>query len=125
MTAGCGSLEQRSGPGMYVRRASAVTSGVQLNFARAVYLICDDAKGDVYVPCRTSIQKITIATGKVELIAGHPDKWGAVDGIGSAARFRGMKGIAIDPAGARLFVCDKHSNTIRQITLSSGASLES
>jgi hypothetical protein len=73
------------------------------------------------VSCRTSIRKITIATGKVDLIAGHLAERGTSDGVGSAARFWSAVGIAIDNADARLFVCDYSGHSIRQVTLSSGA----
>ena len=40
---------------------------------------------------------------------------GAQDGLGSAARFRGLSGITIDAAG-NLYVADSHNNRIRKVT---------
>jgi hypothetical protein len=47
---------------------------------------------------------MVLATNKVTTIAGKPDELGAVDGVGSAARFAGLKGLATD--GHAIFACD-------------------
>jgi len=62
-----------------------------------------------------TIRKIEIATGKVTTIAGKPGKKGAVDGIGSAARFNFPHGIATD--GKNLYVADFGNGTIRKVVI--------
>jgi hypothetical protein len=52
----------------------------------------------------SAIRKLVLATNKVTTLAGKADTLGAVDGVGSAARFAGLKGIATD--GHALFACD-------------------
>jgi hypothetical protein len=47
--------------------------------------------------------------------AGQPGGWGNTDGTGSAARFHGIRGIAVDSAG-NLFVADQGNCTIRKVT---------
>ena len=49
------------------------------------------------------------------LLAGHVGGPGNVNGTGSAARFEGMAGVAVDAAG-NAYVADKGDQTIRKIT---------
>lgn len=60
------------------------------------------------------IQKIT-PTGVVTTMAGLAGVSGSADGIGSAARFRSLMGIAVDAAG-NLYASDMDDNTIRKVT---------
>lgn len=71
-----------------------------------------DGAGNVYVSdfSNNTIRKITPA-GVVTTIGGVAS--GAVDGIGSAARFRNPCGIAVDAAGA-LYIADALNHTIRK-----------
>src|SRR6185369_15366168 len=61
-----------------------------------------------------TIRKIT-PTGLVTTFAGAAEKFGSVDGTGSAARFDYPQGIAVDSAG-NLYVADLNNCTIRKIT---------
>jgi sugar lactone lactonase YvrE len=60
------------------------------------------------------IRKIT-SGGGVTTLAGSPENWGTDDGVGSAARFNGPVGVAVDDQG-NLFVSDSWNHAIRKIT---------
>lgn len=70
-----------------------------------------------------TIRRIDILTGTVSTLAGSPGPLGAdvgsIDGVGTAARFNQPSGITTD--GTNLYVTDLYQNTIRKITISSGA----
>ena len=72
--------------------------------------------GNVYVADigNNTIRKITPA-GAVSTLAGLAGSPGSVDGIGSAARFSGPRGVAVDTAG-NVYVADFGNSTIRKIT---------
>lgn len=63
-----------------------------------------------------TIRQIVISTGAVTTLAGTPGASGSADGIGAAARFNDVRGIATD--GANLYVVDAGKNTIRKIVIS-------
>jgi len=75
-----------------------------------------DAAGNIFVADSTAstIRKITPA-GVVSTIAGLAGTSGSADGTGSAARFKGQWGVAVDAAG-NVFVADTGNHTIRKIT---------
>ena len=75
-----------------------------------------DAAGNVYVAdfSSSTIRKITPA-GVVTTLAGLADNYGSADGTGSAARFLGPLGVAVD-AGGNVYVADNNNHTIRKIT---------
>jgi hypothetical protein len=83
--------------------------------------IAVDATGNLYVAdtLNHTIRKITSA-GVVTTIAGVAGASGAVDATGSAARFHGPQGLALD-ASNNLFVADTNNDAIRRIVTSSGA----
>jgi sugar lactone lactonase YvrE len=62
------------------------------------------------------IRKVT-ADGLVTTLAGTAGVGGSADGTGSAARFDGPDGIAVDGSG-NLYVADAFNNTIRKVTTS-------
>lgn len=78
--------------------------------------IAVDAAGTVYVADtrNNAIRKVSPA-GTVSLLAGAPVMVGYDDGVGAAARFFFLEGIAADSAG-NLYVADFFACTIRKIT---------
>ena len=83
----------------------------QFNNAVAV---ATDASGNVYVADGLTIRKIS-TDRIVSTLAGNPNASGFTDGTGSAARFSGASGVAVDGAG-NVYVADQSNSTIRKIT---------
>ena len=83
--------------------------------------IVADATGNLYVAdtLNDTIRKVTSA-GAVTTIAGVAGSNGFADGAGSAARFHGPQGLALDFSG-NLFVADTNNNAIRKVVTASGA----
>ena len=75
-----------------------------------------DCTGNVYVADwnNGTVRKITGA-GVVTTLAGTAGMLGSTDGTGTAARFYGPAGVAVDAAGT-LYVADLRANNIRKIT---------
>ena len=75
-----------------------------------------DAAGNKYVADfnNNTIRKITPG-GMVQTLAGLAGTTGSANGTGSAARFNGPRGLAVDGAG-NVFVADTENHTIRKIT---------
>lgn len=75
-----------------------------------------DVAGNLYVADESNqaIRKIT-PEGAVTTFAGQLPPYGSADGKGSAARFNGPQGVAVDAAG-NVYVADTSSQTIRKIT---------
>ncbi len=75
-----------------------------------------DGAGTVYVADHNNhtVRKIT-AIGGVTTLAGAAGVYGSADGLGSAARFYGLSGVAVDTSG-NVYVADTTNNTIRKIT---------
>jgi sugar lactone lactonase YvrE len=65
-----------------------------------------------------TVVRITPA-GVLSAIAGAAGQDGNVDGIGAAARFRSIGGLAL--VGGELFATDGNSQTVRRVTLATGA----
>jgi DNA-binding beta-propeller fold protein YncE len=61
-----------------------------------------------------TIRKIT-AGAIVTTLAGLAGTSGNIEGTGSAARFNGPRGLAVDGAGT-VYVADTNNNNIRQVT---------
>lgn len=78
-----------------------------------------DSSGNVYVAdsSNSTIREITPA-GAVTTLAGTAGVTGSIDGMGNAARFNYLVGIAVDSSGY-LYVADTYNNTVR--TISPGA----
>jgi sugar lactone lactonase YvrE len=75
-----------------------------------------DGAGNVYVADTSNhtIRKVTPA-GVVTTLAGQAGSVGSADGTGSAARFSGPSGVAVDGAG-NVYVADTYNHTIRKVT---------
>jgi streptogramin lyase len=74
-----------------------------------------DSGGNLYVAdAAHTIRKVTPA-GVVTTLAGVANTAGSTDGVGSAARFNGPNGLAIDGTGL-LYVTDANNHTIRTVT---------
>jgi hypothetical protein len=80
------------------------------------YGLAVDSAGNVYVAdsANETIRKITPA-GVVTTLAGTAGQSGSADGTGSAARFDGPFGVAVDSAN-NVYVADSFNYTIRKIT---------
>jgi sugar lactone lactonase YvrE len=94
---------------------SADGFGNDARFANPAGLVFDQA-GNLYVADvnNHAIRKISPA-GEVTTLAGSPQAYGGLDGLGRAATFHFPYGLAIDHQG-NIFVADKGSHTIRKIT---------
>jgi hypothetical protein len=78
------------------------------------------------VPCDTSVRKITIAAGKVELIAGHPPRTSQPTALAvllASLRISSWPSttLTLVDTDTRLFASDFLLNAIRQITIPAGA----
>src|SRR4051794_38515763 len=75
-----------------------------------------DTAGNVYVADtgNNTIRKVT-PTGVVTTVAGLASSIGSTDGTGTAARFAGPCGLAVDSVG-NLYVADSLNYTIRKVT---------
>jgi sugar lactone lactonase YvrE len=80
-----------------------------------------DGAGNVYIAdtLNHTLRKVTSA-GVVSTLAGLSGSAGFADGAGSAARFSGPQGLAIDGSG-RLYVADTNNDSIRQVEISTGS----
>ncbi len=81
-----------------------------------------DAAGTLYVADHDNhtIRKVT-ASGTVTTFAGAPGVAGSADGVGSAARFNGPAGTAVDSSG-NIYVADADDHVIRKITAAGSVS---
>ena len=100
-------------------RGSTDGTGSEARFNEPTGIVVDSV-GNVYVADwgNVTIRKMT-QTGVVTTLAGKPGTSGSADGMGSAARFSGPWGVAVDGAG-NVYVTDisvaNGNNTIRKVT---------
>jgi DNA-binding beta-propeller fold protein YncE len=101
--------------GLAGNRGSTDGTGSAARFNQPVG-VAVDAAGIVYVAdgFNNTIRKITPA-GVVSTLAGLAGSPGSTDGTGSAARFNGPFGVAVDAAG-NVYIGDSGNHTIREIT---------
>lgn len=81
-----------------------------------------DGAGNLYVSDTSNhtVRKLVIATGEVSTFAGAAGSFGAIDGVGDAARFDLPMGIVYDGAG-NLYVADSGNGAIRRIEIATRA----
>lgn len=66
-----------------------------------------------------TIRKIDLAAGTVTTIAGNANTYaGNVNGAGTSARFNYPCGLAVDPDGTNLYVCDRNNGAVKKLRLS-------
>lgn len=77
--------------------------------------------GNLYVATYvySTVERIS-PSGQVTVLAGRRDNRGFADGIGAAARFDHITGVAADDDG-NVYVADSNNNTIRKIEIVTGA----
>ncbi len=98
--------------------------GSDARFNWPVSLALDPSDSVLYVGdlFNHTVRTITIdagGIGTVSTLVGSPGTSGTTDGTGSAARFNGPWGLALDGAG-NLYVVDSYNHTIRKITIDAG-----
>jgi hypothetical protein len=84
--------------------------------------IAIDGNGVLYIGDRLNnvIRMITMPDATVTTLAGTATA-GAVDGVGTAASFNYPQGLAVDPTGAFLAICDFNNNKIRKLVIATRA----
>ena len=101
--------------GIATGRGNADGTGAAARFS-IPFGVAVDGSGNVYVADSDNhtIRKITPA-GVVTTLAGAAGQGGSTDGTGSAARFNGPYGVAVDESG-NVYVADTYNHTIRKVT---------
>ncbi|MBI3416374.1 MAG: hypothetical protein HY043_13850 [Verrucomicrobia bacterium] len=89
--------------------------GSAAQFNTPIGIAIDDA-GNIFVADsgNNTIRKVT-NDGVVTTLVGMPGQSGSADGTGSAARFNGPSGLALDDAG-NLYVADRDNFVIRKVS---------
>lgn len=100
---------RRISPAGVVTTTARITS----EYAEALAI---DAAGNVYLGGYNQGVLYKVApSGALTILAGSPSQYGTADGTGAAARFTGIGGVTIDPAG-NVYAMDTGAGTIRKIT---------
>jgi len=95
---------------------SADGTGTAARFNTANYVTANPTTGTIYIGDfgNSTIRTVTPG-GVVSTLAGAPGSFAFADGTGSAARFNGNGGLALDAAG-NLFVADWDNFLVRRVT---------
>lgn len=90
-------------------------------FNGVVGLAIDNREGCLYVADfnNNSIRKVVIATGVVTTLAGGTQ--GFADGVGTAAKFFSIGGVAFDPTTRMLYISDYRNYRIRKLDVATNA----
>ena len=99
-------------PSGYSPISSIYSSGVNMSTTPLVA----DKIGNIYGIhlYNSAVQKVDLS-GALSIFAGSTTQTGSLDGVGSAARFTNLQGIAIDPSG-NIYVSDYDKYVIQKIT---------
>ena len=76
--------------------------------------------GSYYMASDTAIYQVS-AAGVVTVLAGSEEEEGDRDGVGTAARFWSIKGLALSSDGSTLFFVEWGNNKIRRVVVATGA----
>lgn len=95
---------------------SADGTGSAARFNQPFGLACDLSNGALYVSdlLNQTVRKV-LPSGQVTTFAGSPGEHGVADGLGSAARFDSLLGLAVGP-DHEVYVADTINQTIRKIS---------
>jgi sugar lactone lactonase YvrE len=99
--------------------ADGTGAAAEFNNPRGLAMSADGATLYVADFGNNLIRAVTVATGAVTTVAGQWNIYRSTDGVGTAATFCEPAGMAIDPAGANLYVSDYCGDVIRRIALPS------
>ena len=108
-----GSLKIIAGQWDAIGSADGPSAVARFNCPRGIAL---DADGNIYVAdsCNNTIRRIT-TNSVVSTLAGKAKAFGAVDGVGSEARFSYPCDLAVDASGM-IYVADIYNCLIRKVT---------
>lgn len=81
-----------------------------------------DRRGLLYVADEGSgtLRQVVLATREVSLLAGQPYGRDSIDGVGAAASFTVLGGLALDGQGRSLYVTDGRHGLVRRVSLPDG-----
>ncbi|HEY3755894.1 MAG TPA: SMP-30/gluconolactonase/LRE family protein [Opitutaceae bacterium] len=98
-------------------QAGSDSGATAVSSAKFVYpsAVAVDGQNNVYVADMGDNTIREISGGTVTLLAGQPYVAGSANGTASAATFNGPLGIAVDSAGANVYVSDTNNSVIRKI----------
>jgi DNA-binding beta-propeller fold protein YncE len=95
-----------------------VGTKAQFRFPRGVAVDSRGGRAFVADTSNDTIRQVDLATGAVTTLAGSPGQGGAVDGVGSIARFYHATDLAYD-GNDTLYIADYGGRAIRALTISS------
>jgi hypothetical protein len=82
--------------------------------------LVSDGNGILYLSEYARVRRLDLATGALTVVAGERAEYGSRDGIGTAARFEHLGGLALDDQDD-LLVGDQRTATIRRINVATNA----
>ncbi|MCP3059699.1 hypothetical protein LXT21_13005 [Myxococcus sp. K38C18041901] len=103
-------------------RATVDGTGATARFREPTGLALDAATGRLYVADSSAhtLRAVAVATGAVTTVAGKDQTTGVVDGPATQALFKAPSGLALNPAGTRLYVADNGNHVLRALDVGTG-----